>query len=366
MKISLSPVRHLIRREDAEQYLLILMLSFAFSVSGTRFFLHLTNYPQIGGGELHIAHVLWGGLILFVSVLSLLVFSNRWVYNLAAAGAGIGVGLFIDEVGKFITSSNDYFYRPAAPVIYIFFLLVVMVYIRTKKPAKQDARAHLYQAFEDLHEVLDNDLSDNERLELEMRLAKVIKTSDRPDITRLAINLQDFLKHEDLNLVPELQPIWFIRIKEKISRFLSPFHLHTFLVGGLIAWSIWILAESYRILVRVQDLPGMIELLQPLIAGNYIRGTTSLDLYFILIGLQAGTGLLLFVSSAILFFRIQKWQTRLINCIYFVLLISLTVLTPLLFYFSQFSSIIPTIVQFVLLILALRYPMDDHRLLSRS
>ncbi|NLF50521.1 MAG: hypothetical protein GX577_05245 [Leptolinea sp.] len=366
MKTILSPVRHLIRREDAEQYLLILMLSFAFSVSGTRFFLHLTNYPKIGGGELHIAHVLWGGLILFASSLLPLVFSNRWIFNLSAAGSGIGVGLFIDEVGKFITSTNDYFYRPAAPVIYIFFLLVVMLYFRTKKPMKQDARSQLYQAFEDFHEVLDNDLSDNERLELEMRLEKVIKNSNRTDITRLAINLQDFLRHEDLSVAPEPQPMWFIRLKIRISKFLSPFHIHTFLVGGLIAWSIWILAESFRILSKAGDLPVLGELLQPLVAGNYIRGTMSLDLYLILIGLQAGTGLLLFFTSSILFFRIEKLQSRLLNCIYFVLLLSLTVLTPLLFYFDQFSSIVPTTVQFILLILAIRYPLSEKNVLSRN
>ncbi len=362
MKTILSPVRHLIRREDAEQYLLILMLSFAFSVSATRFFLHLTNYPKIGGGELHIAHVLWGGLILFASSLLPLIFTNRWVYNLSAALSGMGVGLFIDEVGKFITSTNDYFYRPAAPVIYIFFLLVVMLYFRTKKPVRQDARALLYQAFEDFHEVLDNDLSDNERLELEMRLEKVIKVSDRADITRLAINLQDFLGHEDLNLAPEPPPMWFVKLKTWIVEFLSPFHIHTFLVGGLIAWSIWILAESFRILSKVGDLPMLIELMQPLVEGNYIRGTMSLDLYILLIGLQAGTGLLLFMTSAVLFFRIQRWQSRLLNCIYFVLLLSLTILTPLLFYFDQFSSIVPATVQFILLMLAIKYPLTDNRM----
>ncbi|HEY5903448.1 MAG TPA: hypothetical protein VIU39_12900, partial [Anaerolineales bacterium] len=56
---------HFMRREAAERYMFITLLSFSVSVSVTRLFLSLSGYPQIGGGELHIAHVLWGGLLLF-------------------------------------------------------------------------------------------------------------------------------------------------------------------------------------------------------------------------------------------------------------------------------------------------------------
>ncbi len=79
------------------------------TVTLIRLFLAITGYPQLGWGELHIAHVLWGGLALFSAVLLALVLTNRWAYSLSAILAGVGVGLFIDEVGKFITQSNDYF-----------------------------------------------------------------------------------------------------------------------------------------------------------------------------------------------------------------------------------------------------------------
>ncbi|GAP20173.1 hypothetical protein [Leptolinea tardivitalis] len=355
MKTMLSPVRHLIRRDQAENYLLILMLSFAFSVSGTRFFLHLTNYPKIGGGELHFAHVLWGGLILFISALLPLLFSNRWIYKVSAAGSGIGIGLFIDEVGKFITATNDYFYPPAAPVVYVFFLLIVLVYVKTRQPISHDPRSHLYQAFDEFQEILDNDLSDSERQRLQERLDQVIQTSDRTDITLLAENLQDFLRNEDLYLAPESPQSWLHKIKELAKSRLSPFYIHSFLVGGLIAWSIWVMADSLRILVKFQNSPVLLEILKPLVAGHYIRGHVSLDLYIILIGLQAGTGFLLLLCACLLFFRIKHMLPRLLSCIYFILLLSLTVLTPLLFYFDQFSSIIPTMIQFFLLLLTIQY-----------
>jgi hypothetical protein len=45
----------------------------------------------------------------------------------AALLSGVGLGLFIDEVGKFITSNNNYFFPLAAPIIYLAFLLTVAV-----------------------------------------------------------------------------------------------------------------------------------------------------------------------------------------------------------------------------------------------
>jgi len=118
-------VRSAIKRSRAENYLLISLTTFAASVITTRLFLQATGYPQLGSNILHIAHALWGGLLLMISVLFPLLFANRWALSWSAALNGLGIGLFIDEVGKFITQNNDYFYPPAAPLIYAFFLLLL-------------------------------------------------------------------------------------------------------------------------------------------------------------------------------------------------------------------------------------------------
>ncbi len=127
--------RRFLQRDAAEQYIFLILLSFGGSVSLTRLFLTLTGYPQIGGGELHIADVLWGGLLLYAAALLPLLFANRGIYTAGAILAGTGVGLFIDEVGKFITRQNDYFFPIAASLIYVLFLLTIVVFLHIRRVA---------------------------------------------------------------------------------------------------------------------------------------------------------------------------------------------------------------------------------------
>lgn len=87
----------------------------------TRGFLYISGFPQIGSDSLHVAHVLWGGAFLSIAFLFLLL-GDKPNKIIAALLGGIGFGLFIDEVGKFITQDNDYFYRPAFTLMYIAFL----------------------------------------------------------------------------------------------------------------------------------------------------------------------------------------------------------------------------------------------------
>jgi hypothetical protein len=351
----LPPIRPAIRREHAETYLLILLISFAVSVTCTRLFLQLTGFPKIGGGELHFAHVLWGGLILFLAAMLPLLFANQWAYYFSAIGSGIGIGLFIDEVGKFITASNDYFYPAAAPVIYIFFLLVVLIYLRTKRPFPKDTRSQLYQVFEDFKEVLDNDLSPIEKAELEIRLDQIILNSDRTDLTRLAESLKSFLKHPELFLVSERTPSWLNWIRDfrlKVTAWWIPWRVQAALAGGLITWSIWTLTAPFRFMVNRGNPLVLLNSLTPLVTGRMIRGNLSLELYLILLGLQAATGLLILLCTLTF---IVKRRVIILNIIYFILLISLTVLTPLLFYFDQFSTIVAASMQFFLLVYLMAY-----------
>jgi len=129
MKILSKPIQ----RTDAERYIQLSVFGLAASISLTRFILEATGYPQLGSETLHIAHCLYGGVILYVGCLLPLVYSNEWALTWSGILSGAGMGLFIDELGKFMTVNNDYFFPAAAPVIYGFFLLTVLLYVKVAR-----------------------------------------------------------------------------------------------------------------------------------------------------------------------------------------------------------------------------------------
>ncbi len=97
----------------------------AATVLVTRAYLTATGFPQVGG-SLHIAHVLPGGLLM---VIGLTIASTSIGSASKAWGSfvgGIGFGLFVDEIGKFLTRDNNYFYRPTFAVMYG---VLVVVYV---------------------------------------------------------------------------------------------------------------------------------------------------------------------------------------------------------------------------------------------
>lgn len=350
-----SANRQAIRRLYAEKYLVWMLLSFAASVSLTRLFLELTGYPQFGSKELHIAHVLWGGLLLFVAALLPVILANRWVYMVNAILAGVGIGLFIDEVGKFITQSNDYFYPAAAPIIYVFFLLTFLLYIFVRRPRRTDPRTELYYILEELEEVLDHDLSDEERNCILARLEAVSKNNSDPVFASLASNLNTFFRSRRLLIKPVIPGVLtrlLHRLEAFEKRILTQNRFRGALVGGLLAFGLWAASYPVSILSSLQRNDRLAIVIDRLVSQRIVRGSTSLTLFNARLGLESGIGLILMIAAVLLALGFDR---RALFISYFGLLVALTVVNPLLFYFEQFSMIITAAVQFLLLLAVVRY-----------
>jgi len=129
----------LVRNVRVGEHLTTFVVSGVSTVLITRLILGLSGYPQIGGKGLHIAHVLPGGLLMLLSIYLLLAYVGPVVRPAAALVGGVGFGLFIDEVGKFVTSDNNYFYQPTAAIVYVVFVLIVLGsrYVTNRRPIDQ-------------------------------------------------------------------------------------------------------------------------------------------------------------------------------------------------------------------------------------
>lgn len=133
------PARRRLRLADGAARLRVMTLAGIATVLITRAYLAATGYPRIGGGGIHIGHVVWGGLLMIIALTVALV----WAGGRARVGTsllgGVGIGLFVDEVGKYLTTTNDYFYRPAAAIIYLVFAALLVVASLLGRDTAEDA-----------------------------------------------------------------------------------------------------------------------------------------------------------------------------------------------------------------------------------
>jgi hypothetical protein len=348
-------IRRPVERDGASFYILLTLLSFALSVVSTRLFLQLTGYPQLGGATLHIAHLLWGGLLLFIGSLVMLIFANRWVYRLGAVLTGIGVGLFIDEVGKFITRTNDYFYPPAAPIIYAFFLLVVLLYLQIRRPEGRTARTELYRILDTLEEVLEHDLDDVEHEKLTKHLEFVVKHAEYPEQAHLAQELLRFIHSEHVALV-ERRPGWgersILKLKTLDERWITKRRLKTILVGGLGTLGLWSVQDLVKWFFAFFSPQQLERSLLNLANTGRLSSDSSLSWLEASVSLQAACGVVVIIGTILL---ILNRERRGVSVSFFGLLLFLTMTNLLEFYFDQFSTFGPAMIEFALLLLLIHY-----------
>jgi hypothetical protein len=325
-----------VRRDHAERYVLTFLVAFAVTVIATRVYLELADYPQLGNGVLHIAHALWGGLLLFVAVLLPLGLANRWAIQASALLGGMGTGLFIDEVGKFITQANDYFFPPALSIIYGFVLLTVFIYLTFRRPRQSDPRQALYHAWEGLLDALDGDLDVAEAARIEGKLA-IAKNSDREEIVSLARAMSGFLQGEKQHL-PAAEVSYWQRIAAKIDTLGQRLgrRTHRALISGVLI--LWVALTIGYIVVLAQ-------------AG------TNLDSQVVqwrvpLIAIQALVGSLMIVA---LFAWLTRKEDLGLKSAISGFLLSLVALQSFYFYLSQFSALTATLLQLAFLQVLLAY-----------
>ncbi len=180
------------------------------TILGIRTQLWLTNYPQLGGHGLHIAHLLWGGLLMVIALAILLSLLGRRARWPAALIGGIGFGFFIDELGKFITADNNYFFKPAAGLIYLIFIALFLISRAYQRHRGLNESERVRNAIELIGEATLGPLREGSRRRALALLAAV------PASNQLRAPLLGLL--EGLDATPDPDPPWFTRAATGLAR----------------------------------------------------------------------------------------------------------------------------------------------------
>jgi len=162
---------------DSRHYADLFLVCAVSTVIAIRSFLALAGYPQVGNETLHIAHMLWGGLLMLIALFLVLMFKSRVWMAWAAVLGGIGFGTFIDELGKFITSDNDYFFQPTIALIYIIFVALYLITRFVSRHSTLTADEAITYALTTVQEAMLGTLDEHERL----RALRYLDELDRDD-----------------------------------------------------------------------------------------------------------------------------------------------------------------------------------------
>lgn len=198
------------RNVNARDLLEIFLISAVTCLLAVRFYLYLAGYPQIGNAHFHIAHMLFGGLLMMVAIVLSLAFLGEKILKLSAVVGGAGFGIFIDELGKFITRDNNYFYRPTIGIIYAIFMILYLVFNFLGRKEKLTVQESALNVLFLLGEPLTSDLNRERRSEI----LKLIKSMGSENI--ISTQLTEILKKIDT--VPTR--------KSRYARFKRVLHSH--------------------------------------------------------------------------------------------------------------------------------------------
>lgn len=249
--------QNLIKRENAADLVLLLMISGLVTLLFTRFYLQWRGWPTISFGVWHIAHANWGGILMVIGSILMLVFHGEKIRKMAAIVSGMGWGLFIDEVGKYITKNNDYWFQPAIMIIYVSFIILYLVYRHLENNQSQDTRTLFYAAIDKLEYATENDLSEVKKREVIKKLEKVIKKEKNLNIRNLAKELKLFFEKQEPKKINE-NSWWRILISKtgyySYNKFFKTRLVMYSLTIYAAAWSINRIQETIRILINPQKM----------------------------------------------------------------------------------------------------------------
>lgn len=242
------------RNNRARDLLDAFLVSAISSLLLLRFYLYITGYPQIGGGPLHIAHMLYGGIFMMAAIVIAIAFLGTRTRQISAIIGGVGFGIFIDELGKFITEDNNYFFRPAVGIIYAVFVIMYLIFNFLTRAQKLTSREYQINVLAELEEAVAHDMDKAEKT----RLNSLLKASDQK--SPITLHLKSLIDALEVTVPdrPSKLHKFFRKVDIKYKRFWERRN-SSLLVGGLFSSIVVFLALAsiYTVYANIDDITGL-------------------------------------------------------------------------------------------------------------
>ncbi|HMQ02144.1 MAG TPA: hypothetical protein PKD79_03715 [Candidatus Doudnabacteria bacterium] len=317
-------VRNISMRRQLDSF----FIAAASTVLITRAFLFLTGWPMLGGESLHIAHMLWGGLGMLIALILLFSFIGQRIQYLAALIGGLGFGLFIDELGKFLTHDNDYFFQPTAMLIYFFFIGLYFLIRELDKQTKLTEEERAVNALLLSQEMILSQFNEVEK----KRLQKLLKRPGKhASLFKQLQHIMDQTQIRPLLWMEEVSLLW----EKKFFKFAKSKSFAPIVI-------ILLLIQSFLIISSFQTF--------------WTLGTlTFTQQLIVVIGMGSAVIAAMYVVRGLVLLRKNRLEG--FSRIYRANLISILLTQPFAFYVASFVPVLSLIIN-ILSFIALRYLIE--------
>jgi hypothetical protein len=259
--------------------------------------------------------------------------------------------VFIDEVGKFVTSDNDYFFRPSVAIMYVIFILLFITGRALQSRGQYSSREYLLNALHEMEEVALDDLDEEEKRRALAYLAK--SEPENP----LVAALRESLTRANLNATPPRA--WPSRLKVMVRIFYRrTVRLHwfkralvAFFVGQLIFKLAYVFVLIFFVGLRRE------QILDWHIVGRIIGQVSNLSAFN-----WAGICFSLLSAFFVLCGVVGLRRSRLFAYRMFErsILVSIFLSQVFAFYTEQFSALLGLLAN-ILILLALRFMIEREK-----
>jgi hypothetical protein len=175
------------------------------------------------------------------------------------------------------------------------------------------------------------------------------------DFKTLASALLNYIENGHIEVIPETKSaldIWVTRLKDIEDKYVRKSTFRAILAGSLLALGIFSLWRFFPLLAIGLNSRPLQDRLSNYFQSGLLTTSAKLGWFSAWLVLEGSIGILLILSAIFLIFGADH---RGINLSFIGLLLSLTVVDLLLFYFDQFSSIFIASIQLILLLGVIYY-----------